>query len=186
MKGTKKMLNEKAKQLEKRLVEVFGNKASLAITNARLGYKGYYTRIEAYGMPFRVDAYKPTVDESEELALDEFNKQMDIALKESLFPTQPEDRYEPIELTEEELDKLYKYTDLGDVEEALNEIKEETSAKMCQLSDGRYECVITGPYMQLNARSTGGTKKLAIATTIWSAHEIFSPTPIKIGDWPIK
>ena len=179
------MKNDKTKKLEKRLVEVFGEKASLAITNARLGAKGYYTRVESYGLPIRVDAYKDTQEAAEELALVEFEKEMELAIKEKLFQTQPLDRYETYNLSVEELGKIYKYSDIIDDKEML-EIKSQTTAQICKLDDGRYECVITSPYMQIHARGTGTTKELAVFSATMVSHDIINPSPIKVGDWPIN
>ena len=179
-----KMDNENKNKLEQRLVEILGEKVSIAVTDARVGDKGYMTRIEAQGIPFTVDAYKETCEESEKLAFEEFNKQLNQALKESIVPTKPADCYEKIELTNEELEKLYKFEELIS-DDYLKEIKEKTTAKICKLDDGRYECVISSPYMNLHAKSTGGTKTLAVATTIWVAHDIFHATPIKVGNWPL-
>ena len=179
------MYNEKTNELEKRLVEVFGSNASLAITTARLGKKGYLVRMESHGMPFIIDARGSEVEAAEQLAIEEFEKQMENALKNDLFPTQKKENYKNIELTTEELEKLYKYLKIPD-EEYLAEIKKTTSAEICLLDDGRYECVISSPYMNLSARSTGRSKKLAVATTIWTAHSILNPEFIKVGDWSLR
>ena len=179
-----KMNNENKNKLEQKLVEIFGEKVSIAVTNARVGNKGYMTRIEAQGIPFTVDAYKETNEKSEKLAFEEFNKQLEKVLRESVVPTKPANCYEKIELTDDELEKLYKFEELIS-DDYLKEIKEKTSAKICKLDDGRYECVITSPYMNLHAKSTGGTKTLAVATTIWVAHDVFHATPIKVGNWPL-
>ena len=177
------MKNPKITELENRLIEVFGENASLALTTARLGSKGYFVRIESYGMPFTVDAYDKNPEEAEELAIEEFNKQMVEALDEKLFPTQPLEKYEIIQLSEEELNKVYKYSDIIHIKETFEEVKKETIAKICKRSDGKYECVISGTYMHLNARGTARTKELAITAAIWTAHEILNPSVIKVGNY---
>ena len=177
------MNNENTNKLEKRLIEIFGEKATLAVTNARIGKEKYMTRIEACGVPFKIDVLKSSNEESEQLALSEFNKHLDEALQERLLPTQTEDCYEIVKLSEEELNKLYKFEEFFD-EDYFKEIKEKTTAKICQLENGKYECVISSPYMNLNSRCTANSKKAAIFIAIWTAHDVLKPSSIKVGDWP--
>ena len=176
------MYNEKINNLENRMVEIFGENASFSVTNARLGRKGYLTRIESCGLPFRIDSREKTSELSEQTAINEFEKQLDKALAEKLFPTQKHEEYENIELTPEELDKLYKYMDQVEPEILIG-IKKETKARICCLSNNRFECVIDCLYINLHARSDGATKKLAIAGAIWNAHDILTPLSIRVGDW---
>ena len=179
-KGHTNMYNEKTNKLEKELVEKFGVNASLAITNARIGNKGYLVRIESYGLPFTIDSFDKTTELAEKAAVKEFKKRMESALKECVFQTQPNDRYEAIELSNEEIEKLYKHLD-GVDSIKLNQLKEITTARICKLENGLYECLIDCPYMNLHARSRGGTKKLAVMGTIWTAHDILTPFPIRVG-----
>ena len=179
------MFNERTNRLEKRLIKVFGKNASLAVTNARVGNKGYLTRIESYGMPFKVDSYAKTIEESENRAFQKFEEEMEKSLKEKLFKTQKDNNYESYQLTKEEMEKLYKYIDPMEAE-LLTAIKKDTSAAMCKLENGLYECVINCSYMNLHARSTGATKRLAVAAAIWSAHDVLNPFPLKVGSWPLE
>ena len=175
-------MKQSTKELEKQLVEMFGENATLAITNARIGTKGYYTRIESCGIPFRIEAINESQDIAYEMAINEFVKQTEIAIREKLFATQPDCAYEEHHLTNEDLDKIYKcQTDYN--LEIINDFKKQTFAKVAHLPDGRFECVIDCSRLHLRVRGTGGTKKLAIASAIWNSHDVLNPTPIKVGDW---
>ena len=179
------MYSTKTQELEKQINELFGNHALLAITNAFIGDKGYMVRIEAYGLPFTIDSYGKDNKTTEELAIDEFKKQLTIAKEELLFPSQPEEKYEEFRLTEEDINKLYKFVDYPD-SPVYDHPKSKTVAKMCELPNGKYECVIKSPYMNLNVRSTAWTKKLALASAIWKSREVFSPRPIRVGKLPYR
>ena len=58
------MYNEKTNELEQKLKKVFGEKATLAITNAKLGNRGYMVRIESQGIPYTVDSFKENNEEA--------------------------------------------------------------------------------------------------------------------------
>ena len=168
-------------KLEKKLIDIFGEKATLAITTARVSSRGYMTRIGAQGMPFEVSAYDKDIEKTQRLAVQEFEKQMHKVLGEKMLPSQPADRYFDIELSFEDIYRLYRYEEWVEYED-YKVLKEKTTAKICQLDDGKYECVIKSPYMNLNAKDTGRTKDDAIRSTIHIAFSVFHPMSITIGD----
>lgn len=181
------MFSERAKQLEKTISQVFGKRTSLAITNARIGTHGYFTRIESYGLPFKVDGYEDTLDESENIALERFEKEFEEFRKEDkLFPSQPLECYENLVLTDEQLNRLYQFTDLDFDPELLEETKNGTTAMICRLPNKMYECVINTNYMNVHARGTGPLERFAIRNAISVACEIIYPSIKKVGNWPPK
>ena len=168
-------------KLEKKLIDIFGEKATLAITSARVSSRGYMTRIGAQGMPFEVSAYDKDIEKTQKMAVQEFEKQMQEALEEKMLPSQPADRYVGVELSFEYIYRLYMHEEWVEYED-YKVLKEKTTAKICQLDDGKYECVIKGPYMNLNAKDTGKTKDDAIRSTIHTAFSVFHPMSITVGD----
>lgn len=176
------MYSIKTNDLEKQMVNIFGEDASLVITKARLGKKGYLTRIESYGLPFRIEAREKTSELSEDLAIKEFEKHTKKALAEKILPTQPDESYETIVLTSDDLNRLYKHMNTF-TPELLDGIKKDTVAKISHLDDFKYECVIDCPYMNIHARGEGANKKLAVASAIWAAYDILNPYSIRVGDW---
>lgn len=172
------------KELENKLVEAFGENVALAITNARLGSKGYCTKIQTTGLPFEINSYSETVEESEQKAIQEFEKQMAVAFKEKLFATQPIHYYKEMKLYKNNLDKLYRFTDILN-EKILKEIKSKTNAIVCKISN-HYECVISSPYMNMHSRGIGQTKEIALQSAIINGWDILNPIPIQIGRWPIN
>lgn len=178
------MYNEKTNELEQKLKKVFGEKATLAITNAKLGNRGYMVRIESQGIPYTVDSFKENNEEAEQLAIEEFERRMNESLEENVFPTQPIDCYRNKNLSTEEMNKLYKYIEFP-ISSTLKDIEEKTTALVCCLNNNKYECVITGPYMNLNARGVGATERIAVMNAINTAHNILNPFLVKVGNWPI-
>ena len=169
------------KKIEKKLIDIFGGTATFAVTTARVSSKGYMTRIGARGMPFEVSAYDKNAEKTQELALDEFEKQMQLALKDKMRPTQPADKYTGVELTFEDIYRLYMREEWVEYED-FKVLKEKTTAKVCKLDNGSYECIINSPYMNLNVKDTGSTKENAIKSTILTAFSFFHPSPIVVGD----
>ena len=174
------MTNEKFKKLEKRAKEIFGEKAVLTVADAAVVGNYYMTRIKLQGMPFEISSVKETLEEAEELAIVEFEKHVNEALENKLFPTQPNEKYEVSKLTEQQFNKLFKFEDFIS-EEYTNELKEKTVTKICQLESGEYECVIESPYMCLNARARSMSKQFSIHFAIMVAHEIFIGNTIHVG-----
>ena len=172
-------------KLEKKLIDIFGEKATFAVATARVSGKGYMTRIGARGMPIEVSAYDKDAEKTIKLALDEFERQMQMALKDKMGPSQPADKYVGVELTFEDIYHLYMHEELVEYED-FKTLKEKTNAKICQLDDGRYECVISSPYMNLSVKDTGLTKEDAIRSAIYSAFSVFHPSPITVGDISIN
>lgn len=168
-------------KLEKKLIKIFGEKATFAITTARVSSKGYMTRIGARGLPFEVSAYDKDIEKTQKLALNEFEKQTQVALNDKIRPTQPADRYVDIELTFEDIYRLYMHEEWVEYED-YKVLKEKTTAKICQLDNGLYECVINSPYMNLSAKDTGLTKEDAIRSAIYTAFSFFHPSRIEVGD----
>lgn len=175
------MNTTKINKLEKILIDIFGEKATFAVTTARVSSKGYMTRIGAQGVPFEVSAYDKDAEKTKKLAFDEFEKQIQIALKEKMRQTQPTEKYVDVELTFEDIYRLYMHEEWAEYED-YKELKEKTTAKICRLDDGTYECVISSPYMNLNAKDTGQTKEDAIKSTIYTAFNFFHPSRIAVGD----
>ena len=101
------MYSQKSNELEQEVVKVLGEKSHFAISLIRSGDKGYFTRIEANGFPFVIQAFESTVEKSEELAIDGFRKHMSKALEKDMFHSQPEENYWDIEVLKEDVDKLY-------------------------------------------------------------------------------
>ena len=172
---------EKINKLEKKLIDIFGERATLAITTARVSSRGYMTRIGAQGMPFEVSAYDKDIEKTQKMAIQEFEKQMQEALGEKMLPSQPVNRYVGIELSFEDIYRLYMHEEWVEHKD-YKALKEKTTAKICQLDNGKYECVISSPYMNLNAKDTGRTKDDAIRSTIQTAFSVFHPMCITIGD----
>ncbi len=179
------MTNEKFNKLEKRAKEFFGEKAVLSVADVKFANKGYITRIKLQGMPFEISAMQNTLEEAEELALTEFEKCFDEAIEKDLFPTQPIENYEVLELTDEQFKRLFKYEELLS-EEYEKELKQKTKANICRLDDGRYECVLESPYLCLHARGTSGTITLAILSATMRAHDVFRAPLINVGKKPWK
>ena len=175
------MDNKKFKKLEEKAVEIFGERATMTFSQIRVAYKGYLVRIKVQGMPFEISSFKPTLEEAEELAISKFYEEMDKALKDNLFQTKPQEQYEVRNLTDNEFEKLFKFEEcMG--EEYLEELKSKTIIKICELEDGRYECVIESPYMNLHARATSKNKTMVPTLAIWTAHDIFKPILTRVGD----
>lgn len=177
------MEKEKFVKLEKKANELFGEKAVVSAAEVKVANKGYIVRVKMQGMPFEISAMHDTLEKAEELALAGFNTNMEDALKNSLFPTQAIEKYKEVKLDEDQFTRLFKNEDLLS-KEYTNELKEKTIAKICQLDDGRYECVLESPYMCLHARGTGGTEKLSILTASMNAHDIFRTPLVQVGKKP--
>lgn len=168
-------------KLEKELIGIFGEKATLAITTAKVGDKGYMTRIGVQGMPFEVSAYGKDIGKTQKMVLEEFEKQMQTALTYKIKPTQLANRYVGVELTFEDIYCLYRHEEWAEYED-FKMLQKKTKAKMCQLDNGKFECIINSPYMNLCAKGTGLTKEESIASAINNSFDIFHPSPIAIGD----
>ena len=181
--STKIMQKEKLTKIEKRANELFGEKSIISVAEIKVANKGYIVRIKMQGMPFEISAMQDTLEEAEELAYSEFEKHVADALENNLFPTQPIENYKEIKLTDEQFTKLFKYEELLS-EEYCRELKEKTVAKMCQLPNGKYECVIESPYMCLHARATSASEKFSIFFAITTAHDIFRSSLIYVGKKP--
>ncbi len=168
-------------KLEKKLADIFGEKTTFAVTTARVSNKGYMTRIGARGMPFEVSAYDKDAEKTRKLAFDEFERQSQIALKDNMRPSQPADKYVGVELTFEDIYRLYMHEEWAEYED-FKVLKEKTNAKICRLDDGHYECIINSPYMNLCVKDTGLTKEDAIRSAIYTAFSFFHPSRIEVGD----
>ena len=176
----KQMETNKLKELEKSAISVFGEKAVISVAQIRVANKGYAVKINIQGLPVEVSVIAKTVEQATEQAVCEINKRMRDACEKELFKTQPDDRYEIVKLTDYQLDTLFHSEELlGD--EYRKELKEKTTAWMCQLNDKKYECVIECPYMNLHSRGVGPSKLNATMMAIWKAHEVFLPELIQIG-----
>ena len=175
------MENQKIKNLENRAVELFGEKALVAVTEIRAADKGYVVRIKMQGMPFEISSIQSSLEDAEETALAEFEKQMETALKNDLFATHDEDTYEQRKLRDEEFNKLFKHEEYLS-KEYVEELKEETIVKTLKLENSKVECVIESPYLCLHARSQANSEKLAVASAIWVAYDVFNPKMIRIGN----
>lgn len=170
------LINDLAEKIE----AIIGEKIVLTVATAKLADKGYIVRIKMQGMPFEISAMSETLEQAEKTAEMEFMEDFDIARKEKLYQTQPKDKYKYIKLSDEQLDKLFENeVFLG--KGFLKRIKEETSAMICQLEDGRYECVIESPYMYLRARGRSNTEESAVLAAISVAKSILKPTMIEVG-----
>ncbi len=177
------MEKEKLAELERTAFDLFGENAVLTVVTVKLRNKGYISRINMQGLPFEISSMDDTLEKAEELAYDEFEKHMRDVVRNDLFPTQPLERYETIKLTDEEFNRLFKYEDLiGD--EIINDLKQKTVVKVCELYEGYYECVLESPYMCLNTRGTSGSKKLAILMATMRAHDVFRAPRVYIGRRP--
>ena len=172
-------------ELEEKANELFGEKSLLSVAEVKAADKGYVVRIKMQGVPFEITAMKDTLEEAEELAYFEFKNNLNDSLEKSLFATQSADKYEEVKLTNQQLDRLYKYEESLD-DEYLDELKIKTVAKLAKLDDGRYECVLESPYKCLHARGTASTKNLAILSAIMTAHDIFETYLIHVGNKPWK
>lgn len=177
------MEKEKLTKLEKRANELFGDKSVVTVAEVKFANKGYIVRIKMQGMPFEISSMQSTLEQAEELAYSEFEKQMEDVLQKYLFGTQPNEKYEQVKLDDEQFNRLFKYEELLS-EEYLNELKEQTITKICQLEDGKYECVIESPYMCLHARGRSGSKKLSILSATMVAYDVFRASPIYVGEKP--
>ena len=177
------MEKEKITKLERRSNELFGKGAVVSVSQVKVADKGYVVRIKMQGMPFEISAMDETLEKAESIAYDEFNKNMEDALENSLFPTQSKEKYEEVKLSEEQLDRLFKYEDMLP-KKILDDLKKKTIAKICALDGGRYECVIENPYNCLHARGTSGMKKLAILSATMVAHDVFKAPVEYVGKRP--
>lgn len=177
------MDKEKNTTLERRANEIFGKGAVVSVSQVKVADKGYVVRIKMQGMPFEISAMEDTLEKAECIAYEEFNKNMENALENSLFPTQPKEKYEEVKLSEEQLDRLFKYEDILP-KEFLDDLKKKTVAKICVLDDGRYECVIENTYNSLHARGRSGVKKLAILSATMVAHDVFRAPVEYVGKKP--
>ena len=177
------MKNKILTELENKAKELFGEKSTVSVAEIKVANKGYIVRIKMQGMPFEISAMRESLEEAQTTAVNEFNKYANDAIENSLFTTQPVEKYETEKLTDEQFDKLFKYEEPMN-KEYIEELKEKTYAKICKLSDGRYECVIKSPYMCLNARGTAVTKELAIWSATMVAHDIFNPSLEYVGRKP--
>ena len=177
------MEKEKLANLEKTANELFGENSVVTVATVKLGKKGYITRINMQGLPFEISSMDDTLEKAEELAYDEFEKHMRDVVRNELFPTQPLDRYETVKLTDEEFNRLFKFEDLvGD--EYINNLKEKTVVKICELHDGYYECVLESSYMCLHTRGTSGSKKLALLMATMRAHDVLRAPRVYVGRRP--
>lgn len=168
-------------QLEQKAIQLFGKKSSVMVAKVRASDKGYVVRIKMQGMPFEISAMQDTLEKAEEIAFGEFEKRMNEALENTLFPTQPNEKYKEIKLTEEQLEKLFRYEEILS-SDYRKEIESQTIAKVCQLDSGVYECIIQSPYMCLNARGRSKTEKYAIIAAMMVAHDVFDAVPIYVGN----
>lgn len=169
------------KTVEEKATYLFGDKAVVSFAQARVGNKGYIIKINVQGLPFELSASAENIETAMEEATEGFLEWLFKARAKDLFKTYPEDEYEKVQLSDEELDKLYRFEDfLSD--EYLKKIKEETTVWVCQLRDQGYECVIESPYKNLHSRGVGSSKQTAIMSAIWKARDIFSPRLIKVGE----
>lgn len=174
------MKNINFKKVEEKAISLFGEKAVISYAQIRVGSKGYVVKLNIQGLPFEITASAENLESAEEQATGEFIKRMSNARENDLFKTQPDDRYERVKLSDEELDKLYRFEDyLSD--DYLKEIKEKTNAWVCQLKENKFECVLESSYKNLHSRGIGTTKQTAIMAAMWKAHDIFDPELIRVG-----
>ena len=143
-----------------------------------------YSRVEARGLPFRIDSYKKTQEESEESAIDEFETQMAWAIEEKLFFSKTLDEYIPCDLIEEKLDKIFEHSSISSNPRILAKAKQEVQIMICKLDEELYECVIVHKGMCLFARGTGTTISKSIDAATVVAQEILTPTTIIVRDYP--
>ena len=177
------MQNVKIKELENKANELFGERSTISIAEAKFANKGYIVRIKMQGMPFEISAMQGTLEDAERVALEEFEKHATDEIKNSLFPTQPIEQYKSVKLTDSQFERLFKHEEfIG--KEYIEELKEKTIAKLCQLDDGKYECVIESPYMCLHARGTSGSQDLSILSATMRAYDVFRASTIYVGNNP--
>lgn len=168
------------KKVEEKVVSLFGENAVISFAQIRVANKGYVVRFSVQGLPFEVTATAENIEFAMEQATYELGKRMHKACANDLFKTRPDNNYEAVKLSEEDLDKLYRFEEyLSD--DYLKEIKEKTTACVCQLKDSKYECVVESPYKNLHSRGVGSSKQTAIMSALWKAHEIFEPELIRVG-----
>ena len=177
------MYNTKSNELENEVIKVLGEKCHFAITLIRAGNAGYFARIEANGFPFTVRSFETTIEKAEELAIEEFKRKMSEALEKDMFHSQPEEKYWEVEVLKEDADKLYDDTDIFPLE-FLNQVKENTTIKMCKLENGNYECVIDCNDLRIHVRNESPSKRLAKAFAIFKARHVISPELVIVGDRP--
>lgn len=168
------------KQIEEKAISVFGEKVAISYAQIRVVDKGYIVRFNIQGLPFEISASAENLESAEEQATNELVRRMCNTCANDLFKTQPDEYYERIELSGEELDKLYRFEEHLS-EKYFSEIKEKTTVWICQLRDKRYECVLESPYKNLHARGVGYSQRAAIMSAIWKAHDIFEPELIRVG-----
>lgn len=174
------MNKEKIQKLEQRANEIFGSRSVVSIAETKVANKGYNVRISMQGVPFEISAMGSTPEEAQENAYTEFEKNLNAALKQTLFPTQSVEKYREVELTNEQFHRLFKNEELMS-EEYLDQLVKETKAMICQLDNGNYECVIESPYMCLHARGVARLIESAIYIATMNAHDVFTPELIRVG-----
>ena len=168
------------KKIEEKAVSLFGEEIVVSLAKIRVANKGYMVRVSVQGLPFEVTATAKNLEFALEQATYEYGKRMHKVCANDLFKTQPNERYEKVQLSKEELDKLYRFEEYLSGE-YLKEIKEKTIAWVTQLKEKMYECVVESPYKNLHSRGVGSSKQTAIMSALWKAHEIFEPELIRVG-----
>ncbi len=168
------------KQIEKKAISLFGEKVVISFAQVRVANKGYVIKVNIQGLPFEVSASSENADTAMEQAINELEERMHKACANDLFKTQPDECYEEVKLSDKELEKLYRFEEhLSN--EYLKQIKENTTAWVCQLKNKTFECVIESSYKNLHSRGNGSSKQTAIMSAIWKAHDVLEPELIRVG-----
>lgn len=179
------MYSPKSNELEKEVEKVLGKKCHFAITLIRAGNAGYFARVEANGFPFIVRSFETTLEKAEELAIDEFRKEMTEALEKDMFHSQPDEKYWDVEVLKEDADKLYEDMEIYPLE-FLEEVKAHTSIKMCKLDNGNYECVIDCDELRIHVRNESQSERFAKRLAIYKARDVMRPNLVIVGEKPYR
>ena len=175
------MKNKEFIKLEEKAIELFGNKATVIMTTARTGDKGYTVKLGVTGLPFEISASAKTYEFALEIAMHAFEDNLAKSLRDNLFKTQDDECYEKVILSEEQLSRLYSREEYIS-ESYLKEITEKTNVWVCKIRENKYECVIESPYLSLHARGYGMTGEAAILSAIMRAQDVFEPEPIRVDE----
>lgn len=177
---TKIMETINLQKVEEKAIKLFGEKVVVSFAQIRVANKGYVVKINVQGLPFVISASAENLESAMDQAIYEFGIRVNKICSTDLFKTRPDESYEKVQLSDEQLEKLYRFEEyLSD--DYLKELKEKTTTWVCQLKDERYECVIESPYKNLHSRGMGTSKQTAIMSALWKAHDVFEPQLIKVG-----
>lgn len=158
------MEKEIINKLEKKAIELFGPEAVCSYSQSRLRDIGYNTRLKVIGLPFEISVYDKTREAADEIAWKSFNENLQIALEDSLFGTQKEDKYVYEELTTEEFERLFKHSEEYEIFglKYFDEIIPKTTLKSCPMQGKYREYVLQSPFKFINMRCKATCKKAAL------------------------